>query len=165
VVAALVCGDQAERREHPCGRGNENGVHPELLGECACVQRPRASEGDEREIARVEPLLDGDDTERANHLGVDDFDHRGRIEISERSLRGTAVELDPARQPLGQASEEQVCVRDGRAAATLSVASRPGICAGALGPDPHGTAPVPDIGAAPGSDCARRASGATGNRR
>ena len=100
-VAALVGSDETERGEDAGGRGHEHGVHSELVGERARVQRAGAAECDEREVARIEALLDGDDAERAHHLGVHDLDHRLGVETVERSARGARVELDSARQRRG----------------------------------------------------------------
>ena len=96
-VSPLVGGDQAERRENTRGGRYEDGRHPELLGERARVQRAGAAERDEREVARIEALLDGHDTQRADHLGVHDVDHGGRVDRAERALGGAPVELDAAR--------------------------------------------------------------------
>ena len=51
------------------------------------MQRAGAAECDEREVARVEPLLDRDDSKRAHHLRVHDVDHAARIDGSQRALR------------------------------------------------------------------------------
>ena len=133
MIAALVCGDQSERREHSGSGRDENGPHPELVRECARVQRACAAERDEREVARIEALFDRDDAECAHHLGVDDLDHRVRIQIAERSLGCLSVELDPACEHLRQSSEQQVRVGHGRELAALPVARRTGIGARALG--------------------------------
>ena len=85
-VSPLVGGDQAERREDTCGGGYEDGRHAELLGEGARVQRAGAAERDEREVARIEALLDGHDTQRADHLRVHDVDHRRGVDRAERVL-------------------------------------------------------------------------------
>ncbi len=69
---------------------------PELLCERTGVQRPRAAERDEREVGRIVPALDGDDAQGAQHLGVHDLDHVGRVDAGERLLRRSAVELEPA---------------------------------------------------------------------
>jgi hypothetical protein len=50
---------------------------PELLGDRHGVQAARAAEGQQREVARVEALLDGHHPQRADHLGVGDPDHAG----------------------------------------------------------------------------------------
>ena len=42
------------------------------------MERPGAAKGDQREIARILALLDRDDTYRAHHVDVDDFDDAGR---------------------------------------------------------------------------------------
>ena len=81
------------------------------------MQRPRAAEGDEREVARIVAALDRDDAQRAQHLGVHDRDDRRRVDLAERTLRRLAIELEAARQLLGQPAEQEVRVRDGRARA------------------------------------------------
>ena len=97
-VPSLVGGNEAERGQDSGGSGNENARHSELVGERARVQRPGATEGDEGEVARVETLLDGDDAQRAHHLGVDDVDHPGRVDLCERPLGRSDIELDSAWQ-------------------------------------------------------------------
>ena len=42
------------------------------------MQRPRAAERDQREVARVHALLDRNHPHRAHHVDVDDFDDAGR---------------------------------------------------------------------------------------
>ena len=97
-VAPLVARDKAERGQHACGLGDEHRAHPELVRERARVQRPGAAERDEREIARIVPALDRHDSQRTQHLRVDDVDDRRRIDPVERTLGGRAVELDAARE-------------------------------------------------------------------
>jgi hypothetical protein len=99
------------------------------------VQRPGSAERDEREVAWVEPLLDGDDAKRSHHLGVDDVHHRGRVDARERAFRRIAVELDPAGERSGQAPEEEVGVADRRPGASASVAGRAGLGSRALRAD------------------------------
>ena len=71
----------------------------------------------------------------------------------EGALRGGAVELEPAGQPRRQPSEQQVRVGHRRARPASPVAGRPGVGAGALGPDPQRSARVaPDDRAAAGAD-------------
>ena len=50
----------------------------ELAGERRGVQRPRAAECRQRELARVVAALHRDDLERLGHGVVDDVDHGGR---------------------------------------------------------------------------------------
>ena len=61
MVAPLVAGRQAERRENACCGRHEHGLDPQLLGERASVERPGAAVRDERELAGVVPTLDRDD--------------------------------------------------------------------------------------------------------
>ena len=84
------CGKQA-------GRGrNEHGSDLELVCERARVQRPRAAERDEGEVAWIEALLHGDDAKRPHHLRVHDLDHSSRIEAGECTACGVRVEPDAA---------------------------------------------------------------------
>ena len=62
------------------------------------MQRACAAERDEREVARVEPLLDRDDTQRAHHLRVHDVDDRSRVELPEHAPGGVGVQLDASGQ-------------------------------------------------------------------
>ena len=101
------------------------------------MQRPGASEGDEREVARVEPLLDGDDAKRSHHLRVHDVHDCRRVDVAERALRRLAVELDPARERGGQAPEQEVGVADRRPRAAAPVAGRTRLRSGALRADPQ----------------------------
>ena len=144
-VTSLVGGDEPESREDS-GRGrHEHRRHPELLGERARVQRARAPERDEREVARVETLLDGDDAQRPHHLGVDDVDHGGRVELAERSLAQRPRRARSRRAAtLGQASEQEVGVGHGRRARRRSRSTPgPGSAPRALGADAHALRPRP----------------------
>ena len=152
-VAPLVRGDEAEGREHAGRRRDEHGLHLELLRERARVQRPRAAERDEREVARIEALLDRDDAERTRHLRVDDRDRRRGVDVAESRARGVVVELDPSREDARQSSEKQVRVGHRRELAAVAVAGRAGIGARALGADPQRAALVePDDRAAARAD-------------
>ncbi len=153
-VATLVRRDQTERREDSCRRRHEHGRHVELLRERARMQWPGASERDEREVARVEPLLDGDDAERPRHLGVHDLDDAGRIEVAESACRRRFVEGDPTRQPRREPAEEQVGIRNRRALPASAVARGARVGAGALRSDAERTACVlPDDRASARADC------------
>ena len=134
-VEPLVRGNQAERREDPGRRRDEDGLHPQLVREGARMERPCAAERDQHEVARVEALLHGHEAERAHHLGVDDFDHCGGIELAERTRRGIGVQHDAARQLGGQAAEQEIRVGHRRALATEAVAGGAGSRACALRPD------------------------------
>ena len=99
------------------------------------MQRAGAAERDEREVARIEPLLDRDDAQRAHHLRVHDVDHPGWVDGSQRPLGGLRVELDPARQGRRQAPEEKIRVGHRRPGTTPPVAGGAGIGARALRAD------------------------------
>ena len=114
------------------------------------MERPRPAEGDERELPRIVPALDRDEPQRAQHLGVHDRDDRGR----DRSRRAHArPRRDRARRPpassVGQPSEDEVRIRDGRAGPAAAVTRRSGLGTGALGPDAQRTALVPPGDRAP----------------
>ena len=134
MVAPLVARDEPERGQHAGRRRHEHRAHPELLGERAGVQRPGAAERDEREVARVVAALDGDDAQRAQHLGVrrPRSTSRGSIPPSARCGR-VAVELEPARRasPGSRPSSRFASVTVGSVAAA-PVAGGPGLGAGAL---------------------------------
>src|SRR5262249_20003754 len=78
----------------------------------------------------------------AEHLRVHHRDRIGRIEAGERPVRRLGVQLETARERGRQPPEEQVRVRHGRPRPTAAVTGRPGIRAGALGPDAYGAATV-----------------------
>ena len=117
------------------------------------MQRARAAERDECEVARIQPLLDRDDAQRAHHLRVHDVDHTGRVDGSQRPLGGLRVELDPARQGRRQAPEEKIRVGHRGPGTTPPVASGAGIGTRALRADAQRPAFVePDDRAAPRAD-------------
>ena len=111
--------------EH-AGRGRDDdgpGVHQ--LGERVGMQRPGPAEGDEREVARIEALLHGDQPERAEHVLVDDIDDAGggplEIETQSRGDRlhcgdgGIDIELHLAADQLArQVAEHDIGIGDGR---------------------------------------------------
>ena len=123
------------------------------------MQRPGAAERDEREVARIEPLLDRDDAQRAHHLRVHDVDHAGGVDASQRSLGGLRVELDPAGQGRRQAPEEKIRVGHRRPGTAPPVAGGPGIGTRALRADAQRSALVePDDRAAACADGVHRES-------
>ena len=62
---------------------------PELAGQEDGVHRPGAAEGDEREVARLDALLDGERADRLRHLRVDDVaDALGELAGPEPQLGG-----------------------------------------------------------------------------
>ncbi len=52
----------------------------EIEREFAGVHRTGAAEGHQGEIARIEAAFDGDDANRALHVGIDDANHAARRE-------------------------------------------------------------------------------------
>ena len=90
------------------------------------MERPRASEGDERELGRVEAALDRDQAQGAHHAGVDDLDHRSRgaphvvaeggSDRRERALGAVGMERHAAaEEAIGpQPPEHDVRIGDGR---------------------------------------------------
>lgn len=109
-----------------------------------------APEADERELAGIEPLVDGGDARGARHLRVDHVADRGRggfdghphrtgDVFSNASLGGLGVErYGPAGERLGvQYPEDEVGVGHGRQFAAAAVTRRSGIGTGAVGPDPE----------------------------
>ena len=161
-VDPLVRGDQAEGGEDPgCGR-DEDRVHSQLLCEGTRMEWPGAAERDEREVARIEPLLDGDDAQRPHHLGVDDLDDCGRIQLAERTRSRIRVEHEAARQRRGQAAEQEIRIGHGRLLSAEPVAGGAGSRSCALRADSQRAARVQphDRAASRSRPCAPRASGA-----
>ncbi len=141
-VDPLVRGDQAEGGEDPgCGR-DEDRVHPQLLCEGTRMERPGTAERDEREVARIQPLLDGDDPQRPHHLGVDDLDDCGRIQLAERKRSRIGVEHEAAGQRRGQATEQEIRIGHGRLLSAEPVAGGAGCRSRALGADSQRAARV-----------------------
>ena len=73
-------------------------LESEPRGDRAGVQRARAAERDERELARVEPALDPDEADRVRHLLVGDLQRRARG-LDARRGRGRSPRLSKARAP------------------------------------------------------------------
>ena len=71
------------------------------------MQRPGAAERDEGEVARIVATLHRDEPKRTQHLGVDDLDHRSRVEVAERVLGRGAIELETARERVRKAAERR----------------------------------------------------------
>ena len=72
------------------------------------MQRACAAERDERELPRIVPALDRDDSQGTQHFRVHDLDHVGRVEVTEGPLGGVAVELDARRDLLREPAEEEI---------------------------------------------------------
>ena len=158
-ISALLTRREPEGRQDT-GRGrNEHRLDPELLGERARVERPRAAVRDEGEVARIVAALDGDDPQCPQHLCLDDRDDRRRIDPVESRGRRVAIENEPAWQLHRETAEEEVRVGDRRAAAA-AVTRRPGIRARRLRPDMHRA-----TGVAPHERAAARADGVDVDRR
>ena len=108
------------------------------------MRRTGAAEGDEREGARIDPLLDRHDADRIRHVLVADAHHgRGRLDPVEAELRAQRVEhgagapgieRELASEEEGgiEAAEHHVGVGDRGALAALAVAGRAGHRARAL---------------------------------
>ena len=94
MVAPLVARDEPERGQDAGRVGNEHGLDPELLRQLARVQRPRATERDEREPARIVPALDRNEPQGAQHLRVHRGDHRRGVDSVKGALGRRPVELD-----------------------------------------------------------------------
>ena len=158
------------RLQHPPGGerarapGHDHLADLELLREPDGVHRAGAAERDEGEVARVDPLLDGDRPHRVRHLRVDDREHPlgelGRPEPdlaprpSERALGRALVERHPAAEEVARVepAEEEVRVGHGRLRSAAPVAGRARIGAGALRPDAQAARLEPGERAAAGAD-------------
>ena len=105
------------------------------------MQRAGAAERYEREVARVEALLDRDDAERAGHLGVHHLDHGVGCEPPSARRAASASSSSPSGSRAGSA-EQEVRVGHRRPLAAPPVAGRAGDRARALGPDPQRPADV-----------------------
>jgi hypothetical protein len=124
VVAALLARDEAERREDArCGR-HEHGRDLELVRELTRVERPRSTERDQREVARVVAALHRDEADRAQHLGVRNPHSILGGDLAERRLGGASVELEPARKLIRKPPEQEIGVRHGRPRPAEAIARR-----------------------------------------
>ena len=141
-VDPLVRGDQAEGGEDSgCGR-DEDRVHAQLPCERTGMEWPGTAEGHEREVARIEPLLDGDDAQRPHHLCVDDLDDGGRIQLPEGTRSRIRVEHEAARQRRGQAAEQEIRIGHRRLLSAEPVAGGAGCRSCALRADSQRAARV-----------------------
>ena len=118
------------------------------------MERPGASERDERELARIVPALDGDDPEGMEHLGVHDLDRICRVDAAERPLGRGTVEIEATGERSRQSPEQEIRIGDRRLRAAIAVARRPGHGPGALGTDAQRSTCVP-----PDDRAASRADG------
>ena len=81
------------------------------------MQRARAAERDECELAWIVAALDRDDAQRAEASRVDDVDDTARVDPFERALGGVGVELEPT----GESSRSRPSAR----LASVTVGSSP----------------------------------------
>ena len=139
--------DEVADRAQQAGRGrHDHGVAAHQLRDRVRVQRPRAAEGDEREVARIVAALHRHQAQGAGHVLVDDREDavRGLLErevhrVGDR-LHGGARGLDVERHLAAQEARRQVADDDvrvghGRLGAALAVGRRAGLGAGRLRPD------------------------------
>ena len=111
------------------------------------MHRAGAAEGDEREVARLDPLCHGERPDRLRHLRVDHVeDPLGELDGSRPSFagksgdgalgRGGVERHAAAGERLGcDPAEDEVRVGDGWLAAAAPVAGWAWVCAGALRAD------------------------------
>ena len=99
--------------------GTIDRAHPERVGDRARVERSGATERDQRELARVDALLDRDHAHRALHRRVDDRDHAvgGRRRHASSAARAASTSRRPSPGSVGvgrDAPEHEVGVGDRR---------------------------------------------------
>ena len=122
----------------PGAGGIEDGADLERARHLRREERPVAPEGDQGEVARVAPALDGDGAHRAGHAraaqevdavgGIRHVDAEGRGDLRGHGpARLLRVEAEAAGQPLGmQITEGHVGVGEGDLEPALVVADGPG---------------------------------------
>jgi hypothetical protein len=168
-IDADACRESAERGAE-AGHGRHQHVSDaEDVRDLARVRRPRAAERDECVIARVRPLLDGQDPDGVGRVLVADADHRRRrlhrvepepvAQPRERLLGERRIELDPPAEEefRVEPAEQDVRVGDRRLLAALRVAGGARRGAGALRPHLEETARIDPPDRAPaGADRPRR---------
>jgi hypothetical protein len=137
---------------------------PSSAGDRDRVQPPGAAEGQQREVARVEALLDGHHPQRPDHLGVGDADDAlgrrqqvvtERAERADRALGGLASSATPPASGVCgvEQAEHEVRVGDRRLGARRAVAGGPRLGARRARSDAQSAARVaPGDRAAPGAD-------------
>ena len=102
---------QAQRRKHTRHGRDHDAAHAELLGDGGGVQRPRAAEGHQRQLARVDAALHGHHPHRLRHLRVGHArDPGGRLLQREAQLAGQR-RRSPARPPRGRAGHRPPAAR------------------------------------------------------
>ncbi len=160
------------REEQPDGaedarrRWHEHVPHAERTGDLDADDGPVATEGAEREVARVAAAVGGDSFDGAGHGGDGDHQHAvGRLEhrqaeavgdgVAEHVVCGRYVEGDGAAGELArvQVAEHGEGVRQRRLLSSASVTDGAGGCAGAAGADARTAERVDaDDGATAGAD-------------
>ena len=154
-VAAKIRRDEPEGGEAARDRRDDDLRDVELVGERRGVDRPRAPEGDQAELARIVAPLDGHDAERLGHAVVDDardpgrrlhdsLPERVRHVGTDRRFGRRRIDGEPPAEEMGGAQEPEHHVRVGHRGpvAAAGVAGGAGLRARALGTDPQGAARI-----------------------
>ena len=146
VVVAHVDGQQAVRRHVARVARHQHAGQPEHVDQPAQQQRPRAAEGGHREVAHVQPALDGHLAQGVGLVPGRDLEDAGggALEVEAEPLRQVAqpgagrldVERDlAAEQVRGDPAEHQVGVGHRRLGAAPAVAERARVGARRAGAD------------------------------
>ena len=153
-IAARRSRGQAERAQHARGARAQDALDAQLAGHRRRVQRAGAPERHQHERARVDPPLDRQQTQCAQHLGLGDahdaFGARRRIDLqlareaADGERCGPAVEHQASsqRRVLEQPAQQQVGVGDGGSLTAAAVAGGSRDRARGSRPDPERTARV-----------------------
>ena len=93
-------GQHAHGGEDAGRRRKEHPRDAERARQVAGMHRPRAAEGEEREVARVEAALHGHRADGAHHVGVGHLAHAQRRRLDREAERAASAALDraPARR-------------------------------------------------------------------
>ena len=153
-LIAQIGGQHAPGREHGGHVGDHDAADLEKPRHLRDLQAGGATEGDERELARIHAAAHGDDLDPLGHVRVDDLGDalgggealgakRARDTVH-RHLCGASVEGDAAAEKIAgiEKAEDDVGVGHRRAVAAFAIAGRAGIGAGALGPDVQDSARI-----------------------
>ncbi len=124
--------------------------HAQHVGHFRAMQRPRAAEGDQRIVARIDALLDGARADGVGHVGVDQRDHAfRRLAVAEAELArqladhaagGDLVERHPAAQEVAavEPAQHDIGVGHRRPRAAMAIGGRSRHGAGRARPDLEG---------------------------
>ena len=115
-------GEQADRRQHPGPRRDDDRRHAERVGQRAGVQRAGAAERDQREAARVDAPLDRHRPQRLLHGRVDHRDHAVRRDAGPIERRRAAAATSSRPSPGSSASAG---MRPATRSASVTVGSTP----------------------------------------